>query len=70
MILLLLWIILTGEPRHPWMTCAQRLANVAVDAVFDSESIGTTFQKELQEVHALGAGTEDDRKAEQCVANQ
>lgn len=27
----------------------QRLANVAVDAVFDSESIGTTFQKELQE---------------------
>ena len=29
---------------------AQRLANVAVDAVFDSESIGTTFQKELQEV--------------------
>ena len=28
---------------------SQRLANVAVDAVFDSESIGTTFQKELQE---------------------
>eukprot|EP00438_Fugacium_kawagutii_P028733 Skav229633 [mRNA] locus=scaffold649:197774:209189:- [translate_table: standard] len=30
-----------------------RLANVAVDAVFDSESIGTTFQKELQEARLL-----------------
>lgn len=31
----------------------QRLANVAVDAVFDSESIGTTFQKELSEERSL-----------------
>ena len=65
-----LCIIFTGEPRHSWMTCAQRLANVAVDAVFDSESIGTTFQKELEEVHRnflvwLGRQkmTEDDRRA-------
>ena len=31
------------------MQLLQRLTNVAVDAVFDSESIGTTFQKELEE---------------------
>lgn len=60
-----LCIIFTGEPQHSWMTCAQRLANVAVDAVFDSESIGTTFQKELEEVHGLGrhGEREDDRRA-------
>lgn len=31
------------------LTEQKRLTNVAVDAVFDSESIGTTFQKELAE---------------------
>lgn len=31
----------------------KRLANVAVDAVFDSESVGTTFQKELSEAGVI-----------------
>jgi len=35
------------------LTEQKRLANVAVDAVFDSESIGTTFQKELQEAGVI-----------------
>lgn len=35
------------------LTEQKRLANVAVDAVFDSESIGTTFQKELEEAGVI-----------------
>eukprot|EP00930_Biecheleria_cincta_P072944 TRINITY_DN6028_c0_g2_i1.p1 TRINITY_DN6028_c0_g2~~TRINITY_DN6028_c0_g2_i1.p1 ORF type:complete len:593 (-),score=101.64 TRINITY_DN6028_c0_g2_i1:76-1854(-) len=35
------------------LTEQKRLANVAVDAVFDSESIGTTFQKELSEAGVI-----------------
>eukprot|EP00933_Yihiella_yeosuensis_P044763 TRINITY_DN40025_c0_g1_i1.p1 TRINITY_DN40025_c0_g1~~TRINITY_DN40025_c0_g1_i1.p1 ORF type:complete len:591 (-),score=137.87 TRINITY_DN40025_c0_g1_i1:37-1809(-) len=35
------------------LTEQKRLSNVAVDAVFDSESIGTTFQKELQEAGVI-----------------
>jgi len=35
------------------LTEQKRLANVAVDAVFDSESIGTTFQKELAEAGVI-----------------
>ena len=70
-IMYVLCIIFTGEPRHSWMTCAQRLANVAVDAVFDSESIGTTFQKELEEVHGLGRHGETwgDRRWQKGIAS-
>lgn len=35
------------------LTEQKRLTNVAVDAVFDSESIGTTFQKELLEAGVI-----------------
>merc|ERR1719162_1463553 len=35
------------------LTEQKRLTNVAVDAVFDSESIGTTFQKELMEAGVI-----------------
>jgi len=35
------------------LTEQKRLTNVAVDAVFDSESIGTTFQKELAEAGVI-----------------
>lgn len=35
------------------LTEQKRLTNVAVDAVFDSESIGTTFQKELKEAGVI-----------------
>jgi len=35
------------------LTEQKRLSNVAVDAVFDSESIGTTFQKELGEAGVI-----------------
>eukprot|EP00440_Ansanella_granifera_P017294 gb/GFBE01018782.1/.p1 GENE.gb/GFBE01018782.1/~~gb/GFBE01018782.1/.p1 ORF type:complete len:578 (+),score=153.18 gb/GFBE01018782.1/:1-1734(+) len=35
------------------LTEQKRLTNVAVDAVFDSESIGTTFQKELEEAGVI-----------------
>merc|ERR1719473_2519588 len=35
------------------LTEQKRLSNVAVDAVFDSESIGTTFQKELLEAGVI-----------------
>jgi Fe-S cluster assembly protein SufB len=35
------------------LTEQKRLSNVAVDAVFDSESIGTTFQKELAEAGVI-----------------
>jgi len=35
------------------LTEQKRLTNVAVDAIFDSESIGTTFQKELLEAGVI-----------------
>merc|ERR1719450_359452 len=35
------------------LTEQKRLSNVAVDAVFDSESIGTTFQEELESVGVI-----------------
>jgi len=35
------------------LTEQKRLTNVAVDAVFDSESVGTTFQKELSEAGVI-----------------
>ena len=35
------------------MTEQKRLANVAVDAIFDSVSIGTTFREELSKVGVI-----------------
>jgi len=35
------------------LTEQKRLTNVAVDAIFDSESVGTTFQKELAEAGVI-----------------
>lgn len=43
-------LLKTFEKLGISLTEQKRLANVAVDAVFDSVSIGTTFQKELNKV--------------------
>merc|ERR1740138_1441754 len=46
-------ILRTFEKLGIPLTEQKRLTNVAVDAVFDSESIGTTFQKELAEAGVI-----------------
>ncbi|CAE8682302.1 unnamed protein product [Polarella glacialis] len=46
-------ILKTFEKLGIGLTEQKRLSNVAVDAVFDSESIGTTFQKELLEAGVI-----------------
>lgn len=46
-------LLATFEKLGIPLTEQKRLSNVAVDAVFDSESIGTTFQKELLEAGVI-----------------
>jgi len=46
-------LLKTFEKLGISLTEQKRLANVAIDAVFDSVSIGTTFQKELNKVGVI-----------------
>merc|ERR1719159_185119 len=46
-------ILKTFEKLGIPLTEQKRLSNVAIDAVFDSESIGTTFREELESVGVI-----------------